>query len=185
MPQFHGQQVMLREYRSDDLSGIRKWTNDLESVRYLSTRYWMPQSLTDAADFLDHAMRAGSNGAFFVIADPQDEHYLGQIDLFSINWKLRSAEMAIVLGSEAQRGKGIGSEAIGLLLDFAFRMLGLERVELEVSTENNRAIRCYQKAGFVLEGVKRHAFMLDGEFADLAVMAVLNHEWRATHPQTT
>ena len=179
MPTLTGQRILLREYRPDDLAGIRGWVNDPETVRYLSSRYWMPQSLADTSDFLDHAMHAGSNGAFFVIADPADETYLGQIDLTSINWKLRSAEMAIVLGTEGQRDRGIGTEAIGLMLRFAFNMLGLERVELEVATENRRAMRCYEKAGFTLEGVKRHAFMLDGNYVDLAVMSVLAGEWRA------
>lgn len=179
MPHVLGQRILLREYRPDDLVAICAWTNDRETVRYLSSRYWMPQSQADAADFLDHAMHAGSNGAFFVIADPGDERYLGQIDLTSINWKLRSADMAIVMGAEGQRNRGIGTEAIGLMLEYAFLTLGLERVELEVATANARAIRCYEKAGFRHEGVKRHAFRIDGEYADLAVMAVLSGEWRA------
>ena len=184
MPNFYGKTILLREYRSEDLNSIRGWVNDRESVRYLSSRYWMPQSQTDVSDFLDHAMRAGSNGAYFVIADPVQETYLGQIDLFSINWKLRSAEMAIVLCSEGTRSKGIGTEAIELMLQYAFATLGLERVELEVATDNARAVHSYQKAGFVLEGVKRHAFMVDGVFTDLAVMAVLAGDWRAAHPKS-
>ena len=179
MPRLYGKQIMLREYRSDDIAGIRNWTNDQESVRYLSARYWMPQSYADAADFLEHATHAGSNGAYFVIASLEDETYLGQIDLFSINWKLRAAEMAIVMGSETRRGKGIGCEAITLLLQYAFTMLGLERVELEVATENVRAIRCYERAGLVHEGVKRHAFMIGGQYTDLAVMAALSGDWQA------
>ncbi|HNW86384.1 MAG TPA: GNAT family protein [Candidatus Limiplasma sp.] len=179
MPRLFGNQILLREYRSEDIAGIRSWSNDQETVRYLSARYWMPQSYADAADFLEHATHAASNGAFFVIAALEDEAYLGQIDLYTINWKLRSAEMAIVLGAEARRGQGIGTQAIGLVLEYAFLTLGLERVELDVATENKRAIRCYEKSGFVLEGVKRHAFMLDGEYTDLAVMSVLSGEWRA------
>ena len=182
MPHLYGAQVMLREYRAEDLPAIRRWVNDAQSVRFLSSRYWMPQSMADTSDFLDHAMHAGTNGAFFVIANPEDESYLGQVDLISINWRLRSAELAIVMGAEARRGKGLGTQALGLMLRYAFLTLGLERVELEVATENQRAIRCYEKAGFRLEGVKRHAFLLDGAFTDLAVMAVLAGEWRAQQP---
>lgn len=182
MPHLFGEHIYLRDYNSGDVDGVREWANDLDTVRYLSARYWMPQSHADAADFVDHAMRAGTNGAFFVIAARDGGVYLGQIDLFSINWRLRSAEMAIVLGREGLRGKGIGGEAIGLLLRYAFTMLGLERVELEVAAENTRAIRCYQRAGFQIEGVKRHAFMVDGKHTDLTVMAVLAEEWRSAHP---
>jgi len=183
MPLLMGKKIQLRDIRSDDFTGIRRWVNDMESVRYLSSRYWMPQSTADTADYIDHAMHAGSNGAYFAIADRETDAYLGQCDLPSINWKMRSAEMAIVMGAEEVRGRGIGTEAIGLILEYAFRLLGLERVELEVATDNHRAMRCYQKAGFTLEGVKRHAFMVDGRFADLAVMSVLAEEWRGMHPE--
>ena len=181
MPHLHGERVTLRDYRTDDIDGIRAWANDMDTVRYLSARYWMPQSHADAADFVDHAMRAGTNGAFFVIAARDTGEYLGQIDLFSINWRVRSAEMAIVMGRAGLRGQGLGTEAIGLMLRYAFTMLGLERVELEVASQNERAIRCYLRAGFQVEGVKRHAFLVDGKYADLTVMAVLSGEWHAAH----
>ena len=182
MPNLTGERIVLRGYRGDDLPAISRWANDAQSVRYLSARYWMPQSTADVADLIDHAMHAGSNGAFFVIASRKDDSYLGQIDLYTINWKLRAAELAIVMGSEGERGKGLGGEALELMLRYAFETLGLERVQLEVAVENRRAIRCYERAGFLHEGIKRHAFMLDGAFTDLAVMAVLAGEWRAAHP---
>ena len=138
---------------------------------------------TTQASILRTHPHAGANGAYFAIANRENDLYLGQCDLISINWKMRSADMAIVMGDEQARGRGIGTEAIGLILAYAFTMLGLERVELEVATDNHRAMRCYQKAGFTLEGIKRHAFMVDGKFADLAVMAVLADEWRAAHPE--
>ncbi len=183
MPNIPGEHITLRDYHSDDIPGVHEWANDLDTVRYLSARYWMPQSQTDAADFVDHAMRAGTNGAYFVIASNENGAYLGQIDLYSINWRLRSADMAIVLGREAARGRGVGGEAVGLMLRYAFTMLGLERVELEVAAENERAIRCYKRAGFQVEGVKRHAFMVDGKYTDLVVMGVLSGEWRDAHAQ--
>ncbi len=178
MPYLYGKQIMLRDYRQEDLPAIRAWVNDRKAIRYLSSRFWMPQSLTDTSDFLSHAMSAGTNGAYFIIAELDSEAYIGQIDLFSINWRLRSAEMGMVIGSEKDRGHGVGAEAISLILEYAFTILGLNRVELEVAAENARARRCYQKAGFQPEGVKRKAFMVDGQYADLVMMSVLADEWR-------
>ncbi|MDD3213847.1 MAG: GNAT family protein [Eubacteriales bacterium] len=180
MPYLYGEKILLREYRQEDYTAIRAWVNDRESVRYLSSRYWMPQSAADTADFLDHVTHAGPNGAFFVIADRKTQDYLGQIDLASINWKLRSAELAMVIGNEDIRGRGIGGEALKLMLEYAFGTLALERVELEVAVGNRRAVRCYEKAGFQTEGLKRHAFIVDGAYTDLAVMAILADEWRNT-----
>jgi RimJ/RimL family protein N-acetyltransferase len=178
LPYLYGKRIMLREYRQEDYNAIRAWVNDRETVQYLSARYWMPQSAADTADLLEHATHAGGNGAFFVIADRESGEYLGQIDLISINWKLHFAEMAVVLGRETQRGKGIGGEAIALMLEYVFTVLGLNRVELDVAVGNRRAVRCYEKAGFVLEGTKRQAFMVGGEYHDLLVMAVLKQDWQ-------
>ena len=60
---------------------------------------------------------------------------------------------------------------------FAFQTLGLERLELEVHTQNLAARRCYEKAGFTLEGVRRHAFYSDGRFCDVAMLSVLRDEY--------
>ena len=72
-----------------------------------------------------------------------------------------------------------GAEALALMERFAFLTLGLERLELEVHMENASARRCYEKAGFLLEGVKRHAYFNDGRFSDVGVMSVLREEYGA------
>lgn len=178
MPHLTGERIRLREYRQEDLGAMRAWVNDEQTVGSLSTLYWAPQSSSNTADALDRAMHSLGNAAYFVIADRVDDHYLGQIDLYAIDWKLRCGTLGMVIGHENQRGKGYGAEALALLLRYSFLTLGLERVELEVNQENQRAVRCYQKAGFVLEGVKRHAFYHNGAFCDVAVMSVLAGEWR-------
>ena len=72
----------------------------------------------------------------------------------------------------------MGGEAIALMLAYAFQTLGLWRVELEVVADNRRAVRCYERAGFRVEGKKRNAFLVDGELTDMLIMAVLMDEWR-------
>ncbi|HPF87519.1 MAG TPA: GNAT family protein [Candidatus Limiplasma sp.] len=177
MPTMTGQHVMLREYRQDDYPHIRKWVNDRNTSQYLSAIFWFPQTEADTTDFLNRAMRAAPNAAYFVIADIKDESYIGQLDLFEINWKTRVGKIGTVIGSEDKRGKGYGSEAMKLMLDYAFGILGLERVELEVYAENKRAVRCYEKAGFVYEGTRRHAAMVNGKHADVNMMSVLKADW--------
>ncbi len=178
MPRVVGDTVMLREYRQEDLPEIRKWVNEEETTRFLSSRFWPPQSLLDTQQFLENMMQSSHSGSNFVIADQKDERYLGQLDLFRLDWKLRCGELGMVIGAKEDRGRGVGTEALGLLFRHAFWTLGLERVELEVDMGNHGAIRCYEKAGFVLEGVKRHAYFRDGGFVDLGVFSVLAGEWR-------
>lgn len=181
MPRLLGERVMLREYKADDIGDIRKWVNDAETTRYLSTRFWPPQTMVDSEEFLSRMLQSSHNAYNFVIADRGDERYIGQLDMFRVDWRLRLGELGMVIGSAANRGQGLGREALELMQRFAFRTLGLERLEMEVHMENHAARQCYQKAGFVLEGVKRHAFLPTGAIAMWAFSASSGTNTRPAH----
>ncbi len=178
MPRLIGRRVMLREYKAEDLADIRKWVNDAMSTRYLSTRFWPAQTMVDTEEFLQRMLQSSHNAYNFVIADLNDERYIGQLDMFRIDWRLRCGELGMVIGNADDRGQGLGQEALELMKRFAFLTLGLERLELEVHMDNAAAKRCYQKAGFFMEGVKRHAFYTDGRFCDVGVMSILREEYK-------
>lgn len=173
-----GQRVMLREYQAEDIGPIRSWVNDESTTRFLSTRFWPAQSMTDSQEYLSRVMQSSFNAYHFVIADLADGRYIGQLDMFQVDWKLRCGSLGMVIASPQDRGQGIGCEALRLMERFAFQTLGLERLELDVMMENQPALRCYEKAGFTLEGVKRHAFYLDGRFCDVGVMSILHGEYQ-------
>lgn len=84
-------------------------------------------------------------------------------------------------------GRGLGTEAIRMILDHAFDAVGLHRVELEVYAFNPRARHVYEKIGFVHEGTKRDALCWNGDWIDAHTMAVLAHEWAVHrgHPYLT
>lgn len=179
MPHLLGEKIMLREYRREDLPHITAWVNDGQTTKYLSHIFTWPQTVKNSDDFLESRLHGGSREAGFVIADRQTQAYMGQADLFDINWIDRGATVGIVIGGAENRGRGVGREALRLLCDYAFLQLGLERVELQVYAGNHRAIRCYEQAGFVREGVKRGARFVDGAFMDVILMSVLRSEWQA------
>lgn len=177
MPRLFGNAIMLREYQAEDISAIRTWVNDESATRYLSTRYWPPQTMVDTQEFLSRMLQSSHNAYNFVIADRESGRYIGQLDMFRVDWQLRVGEIGMVIADAGERGRGIGTEALLLMERFAFRTLGLERLELEVHMQNAAALRCYEKAGFTLEGVKRHAFFTDGQFCDVGMMSILRHEF--------
>lgn len=177
MPKLTGERIVLREYRAEDLGEIRKWVNDPATTRYLSTRFWPAQSMDDSRAFLERMMQTGLGAFNFVIASRDNERYIGQIDLFRVNWQLRCAELGMVIGDVSDRGMGYGQEALRLIEGFVFDTLGLERLELEVHMDNEAALSCYQKAGFFLEGVKRHAYFMDGKFCNVGMMSILREEY--------
>ena len=133
--------------------------------------------MVDSEEFLSRMLQSSHSAYNFVIADRGDERYIGQLDMFQVDWRLRCGELGMVIGSASDRGQGLGREALEQMKHFAFRTLGLERLEREVHMENHAARKCYQKAGFVMEGVKRHAFFTDGRFCDVGILSILRDEY--------
>ena len=180
MPRMLGERIMLREFEQNDLSEMRKWITDPDSTRYLSDTFVVPQTWEQTASFLDALLSGSKPGVHLVIADIMTGDYLGQCDLMNVTDYSRKAELAIVLGPEHQ-GKGYGGEAIELLLELAVCHLNLNRVHLRVSSQNARALACYERAGFAREGVLRQDSFSGGEYRDTVIMGILRDEWLRTH----
>jgi RimJ/RimL family protein N-acetyltransferase len=102
---------------------------------------------------------------------------LGVVSLMNISEANLSADLSVIVGGEADRHEGHGTEAIGLLLDYAFAERGLNRVGLSVFEYNEPARAAYQKLGFKPEGRLRGALHRDGAFHDAILMSVLADEW--------
>jgi RimJ/RimL family protein N-acetyltransferase len=90
-----------------------------------------------------------------------------------------SAQVGIFIGESDEWGKGYGTDAVRALVDFGFAELRLERIWLEVGTENPRAKRSYEKAGFTHEGTFRHDRWEGGRYTDGHVMSILQDEWQS------
>lgn len=143
---------------------------DEETRRLTGTHHdWTLAELQDwcagaaeRADRLDLAIEDRETGAF-----------LGDLALSQVDQDNANGSFRIALTTEAT-GRGIGSEATRLLLDYAFGRVGLHRVQLEVFAFNPRARRAYEKCGFEVEGRMREALFWDGEWHDVLVMAALS-----------
>jgi RimJ/RimL family protein N-acetyltransferase len=84
----------------------------------------------------------------------------------------------VIVGEEKDRDRGLGTEAIRIILRYAFEDSGLNRVGLSVFDFNETAIHTYQKLGFKTEGRLRQALRREGSFHDAILMSILAHEWR-------
>jgi RimJ/RimL family protein N-acetyltransferase len=177
MPNIIGSNIMLREYRKEDLEHMRRWVNDPEVVNNLSDIFLFPHSLVQTENFLNGKLE-GKGDPGFVIAEKENGVYLGQIDLLNIDWKNRLAQMGIVIGDQEKRGRGYGSEAIRLLQQFVFERLNLNKLELWVHDYNTNAYHCYIKCGFKEEGRIRQSFYLHGRYHDKIFMGVLKSEYQ-------
>ena len=85
----------------------------------------------------------------------------------------------MLVGPDRLRGQGIGQAITRAVLPIAFEQLGVHRVDLNVFDYNAGAIACYQKVGFKLDGVMRHARRDGDKYINVCVMSMLEDEWRA------
>src|SRR5206468_12581095 len=93
--------------------------------------------------------------------------------------RARRAEMGIASQDRALWSRWLGTDAVRLVLRYAFENLELNRVELTTDEDNRRAIRCYEKCGFAREALPRQHRLIDGKFGNTLVMAVLREEWES------
>lgn len=107
----------------------------------------------------------------------KNNQLIGSCQLHSINYIHRCAELQIRIGEVAEQGKGYGTEAVKLLLQFAFQDLNLNRVYLHVFSHNSVAIKLYHKIGFIQEGRLRQSAYIDGKYLDIIIMGLLRNEY--------
>lgn len=178
MPRIYGQNIMLREYMKEDLPHMYEWVNDPDIVSNLSDIFLFPNTLNGVENYLNYILEGkASNEAHFVIAVKSTGKYLGQIDLKEIDWKNSVADLGIVIGKKENLGKGIGTEALKLLQNFVFERLNLNRLELAVHEDNERAKACYLKCGFIEEGRCRQKRYKNGKYIDMVLMSILRDEY--------
>ncbi|GAA4031811.1 GNAT family protein [Allokutzneria multivorans] len=106
------------------------------------------------------------------VIDRATGSFVGDLALNEIDFDNLSAGFRIALTSGAT-GRGLGTEATRLVLAYAFERIGLHRVQLEVYDFNPRALACYRKCGFEIEGTMRHALRWEGQWHDAHLMAAL------------
>jgi RimJ/RimL family protein N-acetyltransferase len=120
-----------------------------------------------------------------LIARKDTDEVIGDVALQDIHRNNRSANIRIAIIGEENQGKGYGSEALRLMLDYGFGICNLHRIELNVFSYNERAIHVYEKLGFQREGVQRDALYYDHRYHDSIIMSMLEDEYRAKYKNQT
>jgi RimJ/RimL family protein N-acetyltransferase len=174
---FRGDLVRLVAPAEEDASALARWSEDAGYLRALDSDYARPVSAHEFATRLAPE-QSDPNKVEFHLRTLQDDRLIGFVALHSIEWNNGAALLAIGIGESAYRGKGYGSDALRLILRYAFDELNLHRVGLDVISNNARAIRTYEGAGFQREGTMRDAVLRDGSRHDRILMGILRHEWQ-------
>lgn len=117
--------------------------------------------------------RDAHDRADWAIIRASDEAYVGEVTLRELHPYNETMDFHIALGNPAIFGKGYGSEATKVVIDYGLEVVGLHRITLQVVDFNTRAQRVYAKIGFHQEGVLREAWYWDGEWSDIILMAII------------
>lgn len=171
---YYGERICLSGLLEEDLPALLNWINERELVIFNAPYH--PVSEAHHRGWFE-ALAHRSDIVLFGIRHNERDRLVGTCQLHAIHPVHRSAELQIRIGDAEYRGRGYGTEAVSLLLRFAFHDLNLNRVYLHVFETNKVAIGLYEKLGFTREGVLRQAAHIDGTYVDVVVMGLLRAEY--------
>jgi RimJ/RimL family protein N-acetyltransferase len=173
------QTVRLRPVTAEDLPQIVAWENDAEATRFIGG----PLRTTVEGEW--RRMQADAEmgeQTTWAIEAKEDRRLLGVIGLHNLNRHHHRARAFLIVGRLADRGHGLGTDALRSLLNWAFTEGGWHRISMRVLPTNQAMLRAAEKSGFRHEGASREAWFVDGEFHDDVRLAVLEHDWRTGLP---
>jgi RimJ/RimL family protein N-acetyltransferase len=172
-----GEAIYLRGVTSADAETCAPWFNDEEVNRFLRSGR-RPNTVEHSRKILTRMMNSERH-ILFALVERDSGRYIGNAGLHNIDAIYRSAQLGIAIGVRECWNRGYGTEATRLITDYGFRRLNLHRIELDVTADNPRARRVYERVGYKLEGTRRDAYYVGGRYMDGHVMSILRPEWEA------
>ena len=172
--------LFLREIEYSDTDYILKWRNSEEvRRRFIDRREFTKES---HENWLKNVVGAGRAKQYIICISPDEnkefpkEEYLpvGSVYVRDLSEEHHKGEYGIFIGEGSARGRGIGSRTAKLMVRHCFENLRLHRLYLRVFADNEGAIKSYENAGFVREGVLKDDVYEDGRYYDMVLMGIIN-----------
>jgi RimJ/RimL family protein N-acetyltransferase len=170
-----GKRLYLRPPTKEDVPYLLRWMNDQEVSQYLAA--FLPFMEADELEWLDRIHKNKESDVVFVIVDGRTKKPIGLMGIHRINWKDRTATTGAVIGEKSYWGKGYGSEAKMLVLNYAFNTLNLRKIASRVIAFNKRSKAYSEKCGYKVEGVLKQELFKNGRYHDSIMMAVFKKDW--------
>lgn len=166
--QLMGSTVYLRRLAESDITeGYVQWLNDPETNRYMEFRFtvWTKEKLIKYM-----SERQANPEYFWAICMRDNNIHIGNIKLGSIDRDHLRADIGLMIGDKSYRGRGLGTEAIRLVTDFAFTKIKLQKLTAGAYIDNVACIKAFEKCGFTREGRLKEHVCSDGERADVILL---------------
>jgi diamine N-acetyltransferase len=172
-----GERIALGPIRRDLIPLYHAWITDISTNRFLLAN---AASMTQDAEVeWFEGISKRSDTAIFTIYELPDYRPIGNVDLHGIDRVNRSAELGIMIGEADARGRGLGTEAVRLMCDIGFHVLGLNSIWLVTFGWNVAGQKAYERAGFREIGRRREARWFDGRYWDDILYDVLRSDFKS------
>jgi RimJ/RimL family protein N-acetyltransferase len=164
-----------------------RWTHDLTLMRALSRQPALPLSAAQMKkkyEAIEKEVDESKRLFYFTIRGKDDNRLLGFVRIEGIEWTHGICNLKLAIGDPLERNKGYGSEALALIMHFAFSELNLYRLSVVVGEDNPAGLRFFTRHGFVEEVRRRKSILRDGQALDLIHLGLLRDEWLVMEGET-
>lgn len=167
-----GKKVNLRPLdKHSDLNKCLKWANDPD-VRYFLSLY-LPISEQEEVKWFDKEDETKIKLAI----ETRQGKFIGTITLIGIDYRNGIATTGTMIGEKEYWGKGYGTDAKMILLNYAFNVLNLRKIYSRVFAFNKRSVNYSKKCGYKTEGIFRQDRFINGKYVDVICLAVFKKDW--------
>jgi RimJ/RimL family protein N-acetyltransferase len=172
--------ITLEYFTSNDFTQLMDWIKDEEALmNWSGSLFSFPLTKESMEWYIEDVNDINNSDAFIYKAvETETGKVVGHISLGGISKKNKAARISRVLVDPASQGKGYCCQMIKAVLKIGFNNLQLHRICLGVYDFNKAAIRCYQKAGLIIEGTNRDCLLFKDKWWSLVEMSILEEEWR-------
>ncbi len=170
-----GDKIYLRPFMKSDIPVWFAWFNDPLVTEHMNKGIFPNTELLQ--EELYNSLLKSKNDVQLAVVYKEDDSLIGIIGIHKIDWVHRLGDISVVIGEQSRTGKGIATEAIGLIIKHAFLTMNLRRLTAGMAASNIGAKRCFEKNGFELEGTRRKHIFLNGSYIDIYMMGLLREEW--------
>lgn len=166
-----GEQIYLRPITDEDTEQVVSWRNQKDVVENFI--YRKPLSVKEHEQWLRNKVDVGLVHQFIICMN-EDNRAIGSVYLQKFEEEHKKAESGIFIGDTSVRGRGVGTEAVKLLAEYGFRVLGMHKIVARVLAYNKASAKLHEKAGYVQEAYLREELFIEGRYEDLLMFGIIS-----------
>jgi RimJ/RimL family protein N-acetyltransferase len=168
-----GKKVILRPLdKEKDLGVVLKWANDPELRQFVS--FFLPSTKKQEEEWFDKKRE----DEIVLAIETKEGEFIGSIGLHKINYRHRTAITGTLIGEKSFWGKGYGTDAKMILLNYAFNTLNLRKIKSQAYATNQRSVNYSKKCGYKVEGILKKDLFVNGDYVDVVCLAVFRKSFK-------